>query len=157
MEITSNHIKALLFLEDITEGIPISQDDCFTIQHFNYNCSRQRDSTKMPNGPTGTTVLRFVIKSLPEEGGKTFYQRLTESTAYPFSFVFNATFDANKRLCDYEDAMVISGYIINIEEAFGNYTSDPDKTDRMLMSVDVLLRSITYIGKKSNKTLCITN
>ena len=43
MEITSNHIKALLFLEDITEGIPISQDDCFTIQHFNYNCSRQRN------------------------------------------------------------------------------------------------------------------
>lgn len=159
MEIISNHIKALLFLEDITEGISVSQTDCFTVQHFNYCCYRKLDALNEPVGQTDTALLRFTIKALPDGGGKSFYQRLIDNESSVFSFVFNATFDSSRRLQDYDDAMVASGYVVHVSEVFGKAEpfTKTDKVDGMMMRVEVLLSSITYIGKSSNKMLVISN
>ena len=36
----SNQLKAVLFLGDITEGIPMRQQEGLTVQHFDFNCFR---------------------------------------------------------------------------------------------------------------------
>ena len=152
----SNNIKALLITEDLSEVEIVSQNSCFTLQHFNYDCNRCRNEMGEPYGPTVSVILQFSIRTLTENGGKIFYERLKSTSPYSYTFIFNATFNANKQLSGYEDAMIVSGYVIDIEESFYSATSGEDKQpEQMLMSAKLLLQDITYIGKNSNKTLSI--
>lgn len=153
----SNHIKALLYLEDFTDGTPIRQEKCFTVQQFNYNCIRNRNSVGIPYGPTRLGTLEFTIRSLSQDDGKEFYHRLQDSIRYPFSFIFNGTFNPFKILKDYDDAIVTSGYILEVNEHFESKTLNELNSESMVMRVKILLHSITYIGKESNKILLINN
>lgn len=158
MQNISNYIKATLFFDDFSE-VKVKKEQGFTLQQFNYECSRKRNNMGMPYGPTLTTVLKFLIKSLPDGYLKEVYKRLDENTDSSFSIVFNATFrmdeNGENTLSDYDSALIITGFIVSVDESYGdsNLTFKVQKTavDLMMTNIGFLTKSITYIGSDNYK------
>lgn len=155
-EILSNHIKASLITEDISEIQSVPQSKCLTVQHFDYKCERSRNEEGEPYGTTMSATLRCTVRSTGSL--QVFYERMQSTTPYAYTFLFNSTFDERKVLSGYEDAMIITGYIIDIEEVFDTTSPTPDDTTQMLLKLQILLSNITYVGKtqNNNRILSIT-
>lgn len=157
MQNISNYIKATLFFDDFSE-INVKKEQGFTLQQFNYECSRKRNNMGMPYGPTRTTVLRLLIKSLPDGSLKEIYKRLDEYVDSSFSIVFNATFrmdeNGENTLSDYDSALVITGFVVSISEFYGERlqtVKEETTTDLMMTDIEFLTKSITYIGSENYK------
>lgn len=131
----------------------MSQEHCLVLQHFDYKCQRSRNESGEPYGTTMSATLNCTIRS----AGclQVFYDHLKSNATHNYTFAFNATFDEQKLLYDYEDAMVVSGYIIDVEEDFDTDSDENDETRQMLLSIKILLSNITYIGRTTNRTLPI--
>ena len=151
----SNYIKATLFFDDFSE-VKVKKEQGFTLQQFNYECSRKRNNMGMPYGPTRTTILRFLIKSLPDGYLKEIYKRLDENADSSFSIVFNATFrmdeNGENTLNDYDSALIITGFVINVDESYGEDPQTSKATANLMMTdVGFLTKSITYVGSDNYK------
>ena len=147
-ELMSNLLRAVMLTEDITTGVAApSRSQCYTIQHFNYKCARNRDGHGMPFGFTTSVIMRSTVKVGAGKTGKTFLERLKQDSRYPFTFIFNPTFDAERKISDYEGAMVVYGYVVDVEQTHGEASA---------LSFNILVSSITYLGADSNKTLFIS-
>lgn len=159
----SNYTKASIFFDDITDPtISVKKENGFTIQKFGYECSRNRNSMGMPYGPPLMTILNFTIKSLPDGYMKELYKKLAEHSASNFSIIFNATFHTNEDqyniLEEYEQAIIATGFVIDIKEIYNAMESHnansqnsniPSTTDLMMTDVQILLQSINYIGNNN--------
>jgi hypothetical protein len=77
-----------------------------------------------------------------------FYQRLVLSGHYEYSLLFNVTFDPNQRLSDYEDGMIVDGYVVGVEERYTSQTGKAGSDKQMLLDVEILVRSTTYLGRE---------
>ena len=158
----SNYIKATLFFDDFSE-VKVKKEQGFTLQQFNYECSRKRNNMGMPYGPTRTTILRFLIKSLPDGYLKEIYKRLDENADSSFSIVFNATFrmdeNGENTLNDYDSALIITGFVISVDESYGEDPQTSKETANLMMTdVGILTKSITYVGSDNyKKRLYINN
>lgn len=150
----SNQLKAALFLEDILEGIPLRQENGFTVQHFDYNCFRTREKAGKPYGPSNASLMHITVKTLSADGYKELYRRLNSTERYAFTLVFNASYDEFKILQDYADAMVVNGYIVEIEELFDTASK---KKEGMMLSMKILLHSLDYLGKRVNRILMVNH
>lgn len=151
----SNYIKATLFFDDFSE-VKVKKEQGFTLQQFNYECSRKRNNMGMPYGPTRTTILRFLIKSLPDGYLKEIYKRLDENADSSFSIVFNATFrmdeNGENTLNDYDSALIITGFVISVDESHGEDPQTSKATANLMMTdVGFLTKSITYVGSDNYK------
>lgn len=160
MQNISNNLKASLYFDDIRET-KVRREQGFTLQQFHYECSRKRNDIGMPYGPTQTTILQLQIKSLPDRYLKEIYKRLNEHTESCFSIVFNSSFRTDvgeNTLSDYDSGLIVTGYAISVDEAFG--ASHPEtaifpsgerkkNADLMMTSIRLLTKSITYIGSDS--------
>lgn len=154
----SNQLKALLVLDDITEdGVSVWQNNCFTVQHFSYACERERNQAGIPFGPTQTSYLNFTVKIATGESGKLFFERLGAIETYPFSFIFNASFGDNKRMTECEDAMVATGYLVEVEEAFDEPKRKNGSQEQMLIKGTLLISNLEYLGQEKPLQLMVTN
>ena len=84
----SNQLKAVLFLEDITEGIPMRQAGGYTVQHFDYNCFRTRDKMGKPYGPSNASLMQIILKTISADGYKELYHRLNTTVKGQNSWLF---------------------------------------------------------------------
>ena len=152
----SNYLKVILFPENICEmSTGILRNQCFTVQHFSYESKRRRNEDgRTAYHAEDATVLDFTIRINAPESDKLFLTHIKESAPHDYSFLFNATFKSTDRIESYEDAMVASGYIIDIEEEF-NSVKIGEQTEQMLMHVKLLLSNITFVGKQKNLVLSI--
>ena len=140
MSIISDYLKAILYPDNLLEYGKIGdnqwnaeKEKCPVIQHFSYKV--QRNDSKL------------------------FYDRLMSNELFEYTFIFNATFDDNKRLKSFEDAMVTRGYVVDVKEDYDRAVTDGNLSDQILVEVTLLLSSITYVGKEeqNNRKLEITN
>lgn len=153
----SNELKAAVLLEDIRDtGKTALQDKCITVQHFNYSSLRKRDYTGTAYGPSEPVILDFAIRVNTSAQAKPFYNYLISEEHFSLSFIFNAVFSHMKRLSDYDDAMVINGYIIELEEDYQGSALGKNN-EQISLNIRMLVRNITYIGKESNKTITFIN
>lgn len=151
----SSHYKALIVADDVTmSAAAITRDSFLTVQHFDYKCERSRDETGVPFGSTLSVILNLSVKSASADCGKVFYERLQQNSRCPFSFLFDATFDENSKLKDYDAGMVVYGYVVDIDETHKSSSPD-DGLLRQSICVSILVSSITYLGVDSNKSLHI--
>ena len=166
MKILSDYLKAILYPENFLENGRISEnqwsvekDKCPVIQHFAYKVQRNRNDAGIPYGGTIPTELKFTIRLGQPEDSKLYYQHLVLNELFEYSFIFNATFDDNKRLKNFEDAMVTRGYVVDVKEDFDVAVTDENLSDQIMVEVTLLLSSITYVGKEdqNNRKLEITN
>ena len=147
--VLSNQLKAMLVLDDISEdGVTVWQDNCFTVQQFTYQCERRRNQSGVPYGPTLPAFLDFTVRVASGESGKVFYSRMNSREPFPYSFLFNASFNDMRRLANCEDSMVVKGYIIDVEEVFDEH---------MLIHGKLLLCNLAYLGQERTLKLIITN
>lgn len=162
MKSISNYTKASLFLEDITDPtITVKREQGFTVQRFDYECSRKRNTFGLPYGPSLMTTLCLTIKSLPDGHLKSLYKRMAENDPAPFSIVFNATFNRDEErgnvLSDYDNALVVMGTVLTINEIYGDtpltagdsIDEGASPNELMMTNVEVLLQSIQYIGSSN--------
>jgi hypothetical protein len=63
------------------------------------------------------------------------------------------TYDANQRLKDYEDGMVVNGYVVSLEERYSSLQDDAGVDKQMLLEVKLLVRSTTYMGRERQNDL----
>ncbi len=153
MATISNNIKATLILEDFSGMKQVAQEKCLTVQHFDYKCQRCRNEEGIPYGSTVSVILNCTIRTVNNLQG--FYDNLKSNNPFTYTFVFNAVFDPQKKLSDYEDAMIVVGHIIDIDETFDSSTKANGESDQIFCNIKLLLSSITYVGKSSNKKLSI--
>lgn len=154
LEYMSQQLKAVMFLEDISEGIPARQENGFTIQHFDYSCFRSRNKMGIPYGPSNASLMLITLKTISSDGYKELYQRLNSMEQYDFSLIFNATYDDYRILQDYEDAMIAHGYVVEIEELFD--TTDTQHNG-MTLNMKILLHSLDYIGSRVDRQLFVNH
>lgn len=154
----SNNLKAILIPDDVTlSAAGHYRNQFYTVQHFEYKCERSRDEDGVPFGSTLSVILRNSIKAVSADAGKVLFERLKMNSRFPYTFVFNATFDKDSKLDSYGDAMVVYGYVVDVEETHNCVPSPDGSAQQMLISFDILVSSITYLGKESNKSLYITH
>ena len=147
----SNHLKAMLYTDDVRlldeRRLRIPCDRCFTVLHFSYECKRERNKSGYPFGKTTTTILDFTIRLMSPEDGKPFYHQMQQNEPEFFTFLFNATLFNRQYVTGYEDAMVVNGYVIDVEDDF---------TNEMLIHVKLLVANITYIGVNGDRYIEIS-
>lgn len=154
----SNELKAMLVTEDITEsGVNVRQENCFTVQHFSYECSRRRNSAGEPYGPTVPSFLTFTVKVASDNNGKVFFDRIIGSETFRYSFLFNASFNDMRALSGFQDAMVATGYIVDLEEIYESVPAGDGSSEQMLIRAKLLLCNLAYVGRESILNLIITN
>ena len=148
----SNELKALVVPESILEQPNVLQEKCLTIQWMNYKCQRERNNRGEAYGPTQPVEMEFTIRLNDTADAKPFYQMLPSNEHFCFSFLFNATFNQNERLNDYEDGMVCDGYVVGIDESYSASTNKEPNDKQMLRNIKLLLLNTTYIGRDKNYT-----
>ena len=148
----SNELKALVVPESILEQPNVLQEKCLTIQWMNYKCQRERNNRGEAYGPTQPVKMEFTIRLNDTADAKPFYQMLPSNEHFCFSFLFNATFNQNERLNDYEDGMVCDGYVVGIDESYSASSNNEPNDKQMLLNIKLLLLNTTYIGRDKNYT-----
>ena len=104
-----------------------------------------------------------MLKVSSSATSKTFYDNLVLNEPSVFSFLFDNTFVGKKELTDFENALIVRGYVVDIEESFDkNPTEREGSFNMMMLKVELLLAEIRYIGGASSSTssslpLTITN
>ena len=82
-----------------------------------------------------------------------FLMELASNNVSCFSFLFNAVFGPNDRLKDYEDGMVVKGYIVGAEELYSTETSETGQYKQMLLDMKLLVSEVVYLGYEKDKNL----
>ena len=151
-------MSVIVVTDDITEsGITIWKDNCYTLQHLSYKCSRDRNALGVPYGPNLPSILEFSVKMESSQAGKAFYQRMQTRESCPFSFLYSASFTARGSFSKCENSMVARGYIVNLEEFHETALVEKEVQELMILNVTIRLSSLIYSGEKRNLTLTITN
>ena len=150
----SNELKAVIVPENFMDNPKnVLKENCMIVQQFSYNCERMRNNSSDVYGATKPVILRFTVRVNSPVHAKDFYQRLILNGHYDYSILFNVTFNAFKRMANFEDGMVVNGYIVSVVE---NYTSlkDGDGFDKqMMLEVEMLVRSTIYLGREEQNNL----
>ena len=146
----SNELKALVVPESILDIKNVRQEHCHTVQQFNYNCVRLRNNRGETFGPSEPVELEFSIRLNTPLDAKSYYEHLVDNNHSSFSFVFNATFDDNSYLKDYEDGMVCEGYVVSVTEDFSASMGNKANDEQMMLTVKVILVNTTYLGREKN-------
>jgi hypothetical protein len=60
------------------------------------------------------------------------------------------TYGQNDRMSNYEDGMVIDGYVVHVEETYSTVVEDDGSDKQMLLNVTLQVRSVTYLGRENN-------
>ena len=150
----SNELKAVVILEDLIETPDnILKENCLTVQKLNYDCVRKRNQKGIVYGATNPVLMTFTVRVNRNPQATKFFKAVLSNLTVDFSFLFNATYDNNLRLKDYDEGMVVNGYVVGVEEV---YKTDPNangQTDQMLLNVTLLVCSVTYLGSNSDSNL----
>ena len=145
----SNELKAIVVAEDFLENpMSVLKENCLTVQHFDYQCEHKRNASGEVYGPTEPVILKFTVRVNSPKHAKVFYSNLLSNSYFNYSFIFNATFNANQRLGDYEDGMVVNGYVVSVEENYSTGKNQTGEDEQILLDVTILARSVTYMGRE---------
>lgn len=130
----------------------ILQEKCQMVQHFDYECLRKRNEKGTTYGPTQPVTMNFTVRVNSPEQAQVYYNEMMSNGHYNFTFLFNVMFGNNRRLTDYDDGMVVDGFIVHLEENYKLKSADQEGTDhQMLLNVRLQVRSITYLGRDKNQ------
>lgn len=156
-KLLSNQLKAVLFPDTLQgDGNNVEREKCCTVQYFGYRCERSRNDAGYPYGPSNPAVMSFTVRLFQPEEGVLYHQRLLENDPYDYTFLFNATYNDQQRLKSFDDALIVNGYLIDVEDDFT--AGEIDKADKqMLINVKLFVNSITYKSKTKDEVLQINS
>ena len=62
-----------------------------------------------------------------------------------------------RRLSDCDDAMVATGYVVDVEEIYENAAPGSQDTRQMLVHVKLLVSNLAYLGREKVLKVTVTN
>lgn len=142
----SNRIKALIYIGDINERLShINKDECYTLQHYEYLLDKSRSrSIDDASSLSKPSCLYFSIRNFPSKISKTLLEKIKENRPSDFSIIFNATFDQNHNLVDYEDSMIVRGYVVDIHQSYFNTIQHESSVGQSLLKISILITRISF-------------
>lgn len=144
-------LKAVLIHDSILENpLNIQKENSLTIQRLVYNCVHNRNNAGVVYGATEPVILDFTVRVNSPHHAKRFYQESILNNYYDFSVLFNVQWGSNNRMSSYEDGFVANGYVVHVEEDYHSTANEQGLDQQMLLSVKVLVRSVTYLGRDRN-------
>jgi hypothetical protein len=147
----SNELKAMVIPENFQESpMNVLKEKCLMVTHMEYECEYLRNESNTVYGSVRPVVMHFQVRVGVAHHVRLFYNWLSQNGHYNVSFLFNATFDSNNRLSGYDDGMVVDGYVVKIEEIFSTEKTALGQDEQVLLDVDMLVRSIEYMGRDNN-------
>ncbi len=154
MATLSNELRAVMVPENFLDNPKnVLKENCLVIQQFSYECERMRNSNSDVYGATKPVLMRFTIRVNSPVHAKEFYQRLILNGHYDYSILFNVTYDANRRLANYEDGMVVNGFIVSVDESYNSLKDEEGLDKQMMLNVEILVRSTIYLGREEQNNL----
>ena len=154
MATLSNELKAVIFRDNFLDNPRnVLKENCLVIQHFSYECERMRNNSSDVYGASKPVILKFSIRVNSPSHAREIYQRLALNGHFDYSILFNVTYDANLRLKDYDDGMVVNGYVVSVEEQYSSLQDDKGVDKQMLLEVKLLVRSTLYMGREEQNNL----
>lgn len=145
----SNELKAIVVPENFLENPKnVLKENCLTVQHFDYQCEHKRNESGEVYGPTKPVMLKFAVRVNSPKHARVFYRNLVTNSHYNYSFLFNATFNGYQRLADFEDGMVINGYVVSVEEKYSSEKNQNGEEEQVLLDVTLMVRSVNYMGRE---------
>ena len=154
MATLSNELKAVLFRENFLDNPRnVLKENCLVIQNFSYECERMRNNSSDVYGASKPVILSFTIRVNSPLHARELYRRLALNGHYDYSILFNVTYDANQRMKDFEDGMVVNGYVVSLEERYSSLQDEAGVDKQMLLEVKMLVRSTTYMGRERQNDL----
>lgn len=137
-------------MSDVVLKERFSREQGYTVQDFSYTCRRSRDEVCTAFGEAEDVEVDFTICVMSTEQ-PLFYEKLKDMGNDSYSFVYNAVFEDN-RLKYYDNALMVDGYVVDIEEYAAN------NSNQALMRVKLLARELTYVQHDgSNMSINISN
>ena len=150
----SNELKAVVVTEDLIEmPANILKENCLTVQKFDYDCVRKRTQKGGVYGAINPVILSFSIRVNNQLHALRFIKAIASNLTATLSFLFNTTFDPRMRLKDYEDGMVVNGYVVGLEEIYKTDSNESGEFHQMLLNVKMLISTVTYLGNEENNDL----
>ena len=150
----SNELRAVLYKENFLDNPKnVMKENCLVIQQFSYECERMRNSSSEVYGATKPVIMKFTIRVNSPSHAKELYQRLVLNGHYDYSILFNVTYDNNQRLLDYEDGMVVNGYVVSVVENYNSLKDDAGLDKQMMLDVELLVRSAVYLGREKQNNI----
>lgn len=147
----SNELKAVVVMENFLDNpMNILKENCMTVQHFNYECAYKRNDGGDIYGAVNPVMLDFVVRANSPRHARAFYKEIASNEHTNFSFLFNVTYNENQRLENYEDGMVVNGYIVHIEEDYSSRSNQAGSSTQIELHVKILTRSVTYLGSDNH-------
>lgn len=147
----SNELKAVVVPDNFLDNpINVLKENCLTVQHFDYQCEHKRNDSGEVYGATKPVILQFTIRVNSPRHARTFYRRLISNEHTCFSFLFNITYGANERMTNYDDGMVVDGYVVHVEETYSTKIEEDGGDKQMLLNVTLQVRSVIYLGRENN-------
>ena len=146
-------LKAVLIHENVIENpASILKENALTVQSFSYDCTHRRNHAGDVYGAVEPVILQFCIRVNSPHHAKQFYMESILNNHFQFSFLFNVTWREDNRLAGYEDGLVADGYVVHVEEEYHSSKNIKGVDQQMLLSVKVLVRNVTYLGRDNNLT-----
>ena len=148
-------LKAVLIPENVLDNpIGILKENALTVQYFSYDCTYRRNNSGEIYGAVEPVILQFRIRVNSPHHARQFYRESIQHNHFQISFLFNVTWNENDRLGNYEDGMVVDGYVVHVEEEYHSSKQIDGVDQQMLLDVKLLVRSVTYLGRENNLTNC---
>lgn len=136
--------------KDSVQTEAFQRNNGFAVQQFAYRCAMQQDKAGTVCGQLKNVVIDFTVCVMQGQQNL-FYQKLMEQATERFSFLFNAFFE-NDKLKAFDNAVMVEGYITDVEEYGSN------DSEQAVMQVKLLATELTYLHKNSETlTLSISH
>ena len=147
----SNELKAVVIADDFIENPQnVLKENCITVQHFDYQCERQRNAAGDVYGASIPVMVNFTIRLGSMRQAHSFFANLVSGMYYSYSFLFNPTFNQYQRLSSYDDGMVVNGYVVHVKEIFNTDKNQAGEGEQVILEIRVLTRSVTYLGREES-------
>ncbi len=149
----SNELKAVVVADNFLDNpLNVMKENCLTVQNFSYECVHKRNNSGQVYGPTEPVFLKFKIRVNSPYHAKPFYSALKMNQSSDYSFLFNVTYNPFDRLSDYEDGMIVNGYVVRVEEDYHSSKNDEGLDEQMMLNVIIQVCAVTYLGKENHYT-----
>ena len=154
MPFNPKELRAVITLDNVMDGSKrILKENCLVVQNFDYQCTFKRNEKGRVYGAMESVVLSFKVRVNDPRHAMMFLMELASNNVSCFSFLFNATYGPNERLKNYEDGMVVKGYIVGAEEQYSTETSETGQYKQMLLDLRMLVSEVVYLGYEKDKNL----
>ena len=154
MSSMSNELKAVVVLENVIDNPKnVLKENSLTVQKFDYDCVRKRNESGEIYGGINPVKLSFTVRVENPRHAMMFFKGLATNETMSLSFLFNVTYNSFQRMSDYEDGMVVTGYLVSAEEVFKTEPSSADQNQQLLLDVKMLVKSVTYLGIEEKNSL----